>query len=170
KKLAKQSQLVDIWVARHGQDGIEVHLDDRDVVANWGAKGVLLSDGRIIDVSSQPDNLVDLTGDEEDAEKIYAQYHRLSGILSPHGVHLAALTLEPGMGFDARLDNGLILHLGYHHIEKRARRFVHYALTRPQAQRVIDTAGYIDLRYSDGFAVGGSRKENHAARHEESLG
>src|SRR5690625_1395790 len=34
KKLAKQSQLVNVWVVRHGPDGIEVHLDDRDVVAN----------------------------------------------------------------------------------------------------------------------------------------
>lgn len=170
KRIASEPWLKDVRVYRRRPDGIVIHVSDRKAIADWGSHGVLAADGTLFSPRQRPENLPKLNGPGTDPMKVYTQYRRLSGILAGHGVHLAALELNASGGWDARLDNGLRLRLGRSHLVQRVQRFVRYALVRPQARRALATAGYVDLRYNDGFAVGGSRKVTVSAHHEESVG
>ena len=53
--------------------------------------------------------------------------------------------------------------------EARLRRFVEYALGRAEARRALANAGYVDLRYSDGFAVGGTRPAPETGNDQEKV-
>lgn len=170
QRLASQPWLTDVRVSRHWPDGVVVHVADHKPVAAWGDKSVLAADGKVFTPDARPSGLVRLNGPSQGSAKVYAQYRHLSGILAGHGVHLASLELNERGDWRARLDNGLELRLGRDHLAARMRRFVSYALARPAARRALASAGYVDLRYSDGFAVGGSRHETASARHEESVG
>ncbi|MGB7756921.1 MAG: cell division protein FtsQ/DivIB [Salinisphaera sp.] len=169
-RIASQPWLTDVRVSRHWPDGVVVHVADHKPVAAWGDKSVLAADGQVFTPDSRPKGLIQLSGPKKDSAKVYAQYRHLSGILAGHGVHLASLELNERGDWQARLDNGLELRLGRDQLAARMQRFVRYALARPQARRALAEAGYVDLRYSDGFAVGGSRHETASASHEESVG
>lgn len=170
QQLASLPWLTDVRVSRHWPDGVVVHIADHKAVADWGKNDVLAADGQIFTPDERPSGLVELDGPRKDASKVYAQYRRLSGILSGHGVHLVSLELNARGGWCARLNDGLTLRLGRGHLVRRMKRFVRYALVRPTARRAMAKAGYVDLRYSDGFAVGGSRNKTASAHHEESYG
>ncbi|HET7313146.1 cell division protein FtsQ/DivIB [Salinisphaera sp.] len=169
-RLAREPWLTELRVSRHWPDGVVVHVADHKPVAAWGDNSVLAADGQVFTPDTRPKGLVELDGPAKDSAKVYAQYRRLSGILAGHGVHIASLKLNARGGWQARLDNGLELRLGREQLAARMQRFVHYALARPLAQQALATAGYVDLRYSDGFAVGGSRQQAASASHEESVG
>lgn len=171
KRLASQPWLNDVRVTRHWPDGVVVHVADHKAVAAWGDNGVLAADGQVFTPDTRPKGLVKLNGPVEDSAKVYAQYRHLSGILTAHGVHLASLELNERGDWRARLDNGLELRLGHAKLASRVQRFVRYALAQPKARHALASAGYVDLRYSDGFAVGGSRHDKTAsASHQESVG
>jgi cell division protein FtsQ len=84
-------------------------------------------------------------------------------------VTIAALAVDARGAWTATLADGLQLRLGRTDVEQRMRRFVDFALARPAAKKALATAGYVDLRYSDGFAVGGSRATHPAKTHQEKM-
>ncbi|AWN16527.1 cell division protein FtsQ/DivIB [Salinisphaera sp. LB1] len=169
-RIASRPWLTDVRVSRHWPDGVVVHVADHKPVAAWGDKSVLAADGQVFTPDTRPQGLIQLNGPAKDSAKVYAQYRHLSGILAGHGVHLASLELKASGDWQARLDDGLELRLGRDQLAARMQRFVRFALARPRARRALAGAGYVDLRYSDGFAVGGSRHETASASHEESVG
>lgn len=170
KKLEAQPWLNDVNVSRRWPDGVLVHVGEHKVVAGWGEKGLLGADGKVFVPDSRPEGLAQLDGPVGSGLKVYEQYQLLSGILAGHGAHLASLTLDERGAWNARLDNGLELRLGREQLAERMHRFVDYALNKSAAQQALASAGYVDLRYSDGFAVGGSRAAPAAAAHEEKIG
>lgn len=169
-RLASQPWLTEVNVSRHWPDGVVVHVADHEPVAYWGAHRVLAKDGAIFAPVERPEGLARLAGPDEHSDKVYAQYQRLSGILAGHDVHLASLKLNARGDWYARLANGLELRLGSERLDARIQRFVRFALTRPEARSALAKAGYIDLRYSDGFAIGGTRQTTVAKNDEESVG
>lgn len=170
KRLAAQPWLTDVNVSRHWPDGVIVHLAEHQAVAAWGHDGLLGADGKVFVPGHRPSGLIQLDGPEASGLKVYKQYQQLSGILAGHGVQLAALSLDKRGAWTARLDNGLELRLGREQLDQRMKRFVDFALARTAAQRALASAGYVDLRYSDGFAVGGSRTNSATAAHQEKMG
>lgn len=170
KQLEAQPWLTDVNVSRHWPDGVLVHVAEHHAVAKWGKEGLLGADGQVFIPGQQPSGLVQLDGPVADGLKVYKQYQQLSGILAGHGVHLAALSLDKRGAWTARLDNGLELRLGREQLARRMKRFVDFALTKTAAQRALASAGYVDLRYSDGFAVGGSRAQPATTAHQEKMG
>lgn len=170
KKLASQPWLADVNVSRRWPDGVLVHVDEHKPVAYWGTNGVLGADGKVFVPDTRPEGLVQLDGPTASGQKVYEQYQQLSGILAGHGVHLASLSLDKRGAWNARLDNGLELRLGRDQLAERMRRFVNFALEKSAAQQALASAGYVDLRYSDGFAVGGSRTAAIAPAHQEKTG
>jgi len=170
KKLATQPWLTDINVSRHWPDGVLVSVAEHDAVAYWGRDGLLGSDGKVFVPDHRPSGLIQLDGPATSGLKVYEQYGQLSGILAGHGVHLASLSLDKRGAWTAHLDNGLELRLGREQLDERMQRFVDFALDKSAAQRALASAGYVDLRYSDGFAVGGSRAQASTATHEETMG
>ncbi|GAB3680046.1 cell division protein FtsQ/DivIB [Salinisphaera aquimarina] len=157
--LAREPWLSDVDVARHWPDGIAVHVTEHTPVALWGKQAVLGANGRVFvpDAASRPHDLVELDGPATAGLKVYEQYRHLSELLNGQDVHLARLALDARGSWTATLTDGLELRLGRGELDERVQRFIDYALGDDQARTALATAGYVDLRYSDGFAVGGSR-------------
>ena len=158
-------------VSRHWPDGVVVRITEHRPVALWGEDGVLAEDGRVFrpGAEARPQGLVRLDGPEASAEWVQAQYRALADILSASDVEIARLTLDARGSWTATLADGLELRLGRDGTEARLRRFVEYALGRAEARRALANAGYVDLRYSDGFAVGGSRPAPETGNDQEKV-
>lgn len=170
-ELLRQPWLTDVSVSRHWPDGVVVHVAEHEPVALWGKAGVLAADGHVFrpHPGSRPTDLVQLDGPDSAGRKTYEQYQRLSNILAGEGVRIRALRQDARGSWTAALDNGLVLRLGRDSIVERMHRFVDYALARNQAREALESAGYVDLRYSDGFAVGGERADNAAGQQQEKM-
>ena len=151
--------LREVKVSRHWPDGVVVRVSEHEPVALWGESGLLARDGQVFTPTqgARPDKLVRLDGPDTAGLKVYEQYQALTETLAGHGVEIASLTLDARGSWTARLEDGLELRLGRGELDARVQRFVRYALGDPQARGKLADAGYVDLRYSDGFAVGGTR-------------
>lgn len=162
-ELERQPWLAQVDVSRHWPDGVAVHVVDHKPVALWGDEGVLGANGRVFvpDAASRPTNLVALDGPPTAGLKVYEQYRHLSDLLDGHDAHIARLALDARGSWTATLTDGLELRLGRDELDERMQRFVDYALDGGQARDALAGAGYVDLRYSDGFAVGGKRTATH---------
>jgi cell division protein FtsQ len=158
-ELSNLAWLREVKVSRHWPDGVVVRVSEHEPVALWGDQGVLARDGQVFVPTNgeRPQGLVQLGGPETAGLKVYEQYQGLSKTLNAQNVKLARLTLDARGSWTAQLADGLELRLGRGDIEARVERFVRYALGEPQAREKLAKAGYIDLRYSDGFAIGGTR-------------
>jgi len=63
-----------------------------------------------------------------------------------------ALRLDARGALELQLDNGVVVRFGRKQVDERLARFVAVAL-RLIAQRATDIA-YLDMRYTNGFAIG----------------
>jgi len=162
-EVAREPWLARVDVSRHWPDGVAVHVSDHVPVALWGDEGVLGANGRVFvpAADSRPTDLVALDGPPTAGLKVYEQYRHLSDVLSARDVHIARLALDARGSWTATLTDGLELRLGRDKLDERMQRFVDYALDDSQARDALAYAGYVDLRYSDGFAVGGTRAATH---------
>jgi cell division protein FtsQ len=77
-------------------------------------------------------------------------------------MRLAALELDARGAWNLTLDNGVVVRLGRRQIDDRFERFM-LAAAKLVSQRATDI-NYVDMRYSNGFAVGWKGGANHLAR------
>src|SRR5699024_4917245 len=100
------------------------------------------------DLSSLPH----LSGPDDSASRVLAAWKKMAARLRDDSLKLVGLSLDARGAWRARLASGLELRLGRKRAEDNLRRFVELV------PRVLGTrfakAAYIDLRYSNGFAVG----------------
>ena len=67
-------------------------------------------------------------------------------------MRLTALSLDARGAWELRLDNGVTVRFGRRQVDERFERFLTVAL-HMICQRAADIA-YVDMRYTNGFAVG----------------
>lgn len=155
------------WVAeasvhRRWPDGIVVRVREHVPIALWGDGAVLAADGSVFrPVGPPPPGLAQLSGPEGSRTQLREALPRLAAALAPTGADIARLSLNARGSWTVTLDDGLELRLGRRAMVERTERFAEY---RPRIGGKLRTAGYVDLRYADGFAVGGNREEPPADR------
>jgi cell division protein FtsQ len=76
-------------------------------------------------------------------------------------MRLAALELDARGAWNLTLDNGVMVRLGRRQVDERFERFV-LAAAKLVSQRATDIT-YVDMRYSNGFAVGWKGGAGHLA-------
>lgn len=158
-QLSNLAWLREVKVSRHWPDGVVVRVSEHEPVARWGQHGLLARDGQVFTpgAKTRAQDLIQLDGPDTAGLKVHEQFQALTKILGGHEVTLASLALDARGSWTAQLADGLELRLGRDHIQARLQRFVRYALGEPRAHEQLADARYIDLRYSDGFAIGGKR-------------
>lgn len=146
-----------VWVHRRWPDGVVIRIREHRPVALWGQTGVLCADGAVLipAAGERPTGLPQLAGPDGSAERLLQTLPTLRAQLRGSALAIASLRLDARGSWSVVLDNGLHLRLGRHHIEARMARFARYAT--PVLGPRLETAAYVDLRYADGFAVGGQR-------------
>ncbi len=141
-------------VARQWPRGLTVQITEQVAAARWGANGLLNARGELFLSEARfiPPELPRLTG-PKGAEGLVAQrYFAIQGRLIEGGVRIVALRLDARGAWEIDLDNGVKVRLGRRQVDERFDRFVAAAL-RLVVQRGAEMA-YVDMRYTNGFAVG----------------
>ncbi|MGH8400830.1 MAG: cell division protein FtsQ/DivIB, partial [Gammaproteobacteria bacterium] len=147
------------WVAvatvrRSWPHTLYISLVEEVPVARWNADGLLDAQGKVFvhgDVSAYA-ALPLLSGPEGSAQDVLADYDAFAALTRARGLTIAQLTLDARGAASVRLSDGIEVRLGREAAQQRLERFGAVALPALGAQ--LSSVAYVDMRYTNGFAVG----------------
>jgi len=157
----------DAVVRRRWPAELEIVVIEQVPAASWGASGLLNTRGELFvrDTRHVPPELPRLHGPEGTERLVARRYLDARVALAAVGFGLRTLELDARGSWRMELSNGIEVRLGREAFERRLRRFARIAA--PLLTSRVAEVGYIDLRYSRGFAVGWRpRPAEGAATHE----
>jgi cell division protein FtsQ len=152
-----------VSVERSWPRGLRVLIVEQVPAARWGENGLLNTRGELFesDATHVPLELPQLSGPEGSETTVAQRYLATQGRLAEAGMRLTALRLDARGAWEFDLDNGVTVRLGRKQVDERFETFLATA-QKIVAQRSTDIS-YIDLRYSNGFAIGWRGAENRPA-------
>ncbi|MDA8382522.1 MAG: cell division protein FtsQ/DivIB [Betaproteobacteria bacterium] len=142
--------VADVAVQRHWPGEIDITLQEHRAVARWDDTALLDARGRLF-YAACDDPLPRFFGQEGMEATMVARYAVFQRALAPLGLTIRWLALSPRQAWRIRLSSGTVVALGRARVDARVRRLV--AVLRAGLP-ALATAGYVDMRYGDGFAVG----------------
>jgi cell division protein FtsQ len=164
KTVLKKIAWVDrVRIERRWPDGVRVNITEQIPGARWGEHGLLNSRGELFlkDARYMPPELPQLNGPdgaEAEVARLYLDtFPRLAGV----GLHLVRVTLDARGAWEltvtstqanANNNGGVVVRLGRQDKDERLNRFLDAA--SPVIATRIGEISYVDMRYSNGFAVG----------------
>lgn len=142
---------------------LKIALHEQHAVAIWNNHALLNANGVVFAHSIPKDtaSLPQLDGPRGSAARVLEVWKNMADRLRHNGFDLAVLKLDARGSWRARLAGGLGVHLGTHHPTRNLQRFTTVAAV-VLGKRLQDAA-YVDMRYTNGFAVGWKRKNGTTA-------
>lgn len=149
-----------VQIERRWPDSLRIKLTEQVAAARWGEAGLLNMRGELFaaDARHVPVELPRLAGPDGMEIEVAQRYRDLHRRLLKLGMDVAALSVDERGAWQLELSNGVGVQLGRHDVDARIDRFV-AVVTVLIATRPSEIS-YIDMRYSNGFAVGWSRPMN----------
>jgi cell division protein FtsQ len=143
-----------VSVQRAWPRGLSVLVLEQTAAARWGERGLLNTRGELFDSDERhiPPELAQLQGPEGKESVVAQRYLAAAERLMQAGQRLTALRLDARGAWEFDLANGVTVRLGRRQVDERFEKFMDTAL-KLVTQRGEDIA-YVDMRYSNGFAVG----------------
>ena len=150
-----------VSVARSWPRGLVVEVIEQIPVARWGKEGLLNARGEMFvrDTEHLPAELPELVGPAGTAAAMTERFLAIQPRLAGAGLNLTQLRLDERGAWEVEFDSGVQLRLGRSRLEdpvdlfkERFDRFM-LAASRIVAARAREIS-YVDLRYSNGFAIG----------------
>ena len=144
-------------VRRVWPDSLHLVVVEQIPAARWGEDGLLNMRGELFihNVRHAPPELPVLSGPDGSEIEVARRYLGVRGKLMDAGMGLKALRLDPRGSWELELSNGINVRLGRRDVDKRLSLLID-VVTLVVSRRLSDVA-YIDMRYSNGFAVGWKR-------------
>jgi len=151
-----------VRIRRQWPNGLHITLIEQRPAARWGETGLLNVRGELFIADSRhvPAGLPFLAGPPGTEAEVVKRFLEARSYLLPHGLDVVGLVRDPRGAWDMTLSNGVAIRLGRHRVDQRIRRY---------SDLVLDIVGadpgkveYVDMRYSNGFAIGW-RKQDEAA-------
>ena len=141
-------------VQRAWPRALSVTVVEQVAAARWGENGLLNTRGELFASAAThiPPELARLSGPPGTQALVAARYLAAQGRLVEAGMHLTALRLDERGAWELDLADGITVRLGSRQVDERFERFMVTAV-KLIAQRADDIA-YVDMRYSNGFAIG----------------
>lgn len=141
-------------VKRRWPNGLRVEITEQVAAARWGESGLLNTRGELFvrDARHVPPELPRLSGPDGTEWQVAQRYLSAQGRLIEAGTRLSALKLDARGAWELELANGIEIRLGRREVEARLDRFIQTAL--PVMSARAREVAYIDMRYSNGFAIG----------------
>jgi cell division protein FtsQ len=143
-------------IRREFPDRLEVQLEEYQPLAHWNNNALVDSQGEVFFARSDMD-MPDFVGQDGTAAEVTQRYEQFSRQLAGLELQVNRLVLSPRHAWQLRLSNGMVLELGREDVQQRLARFVEaypYSLAAIQSR-----VRYVDLRYSNGFAVNGLARQ-----------
>jgi cell division protein FtsQ len=141
-------------VQRSWPRGLAVRVTEQIAVARWNEADLVNARGERFLAAARfvPPELPQLSGPEGTEAEAVARYLAAQGRIVEAGMRLVALRLDARGAWELTLDNGVRVRLGRQRYDERFERFTAAAL-RLVGQRAADI-DYVDMRYTNGFALG----------------
>ena len=143
-----------VELRRAWPDRLEVSLEEHVALAHWGPAGLVNTHGELFAARSD-ESLPIFSGPPGAEGEVVRRYRKFSELLSPLADAPHRVTLTSRHAWQLRLQSGLHLELGRDHPGETAeRRLARFVAAYPQTLgRVQRRHEYVDLRYSNGFAL-----------------
>jgi cell division protein FtsQ len=176
KSLEKLAWVRNASIRREFPQRLAVQLEEHQALARWNNAALVNRQGEVFVVQServmpqasgthQPplygdseQVLPSFSGQDGTAAEVTQHYAQFSQQLAALDLQVTRLALSPRHAWQLRLSNGMVLELGREDMQQRLARFVEvypYSLAAVQGK-----VKYVDLRYRNGFAVGGLIKQS----------
>ena len=154
------------WVAeadvrREWPHTLRVDIVEEVPVAHWNGGGLVDAQGRVFvkDQTGDYKDLPQLSGKDADAEDVLSEYDTLTNLVTPRGLSIVALDVDARGAATVELSDGIEVRLGREDASGRLARFT--ALALPALGARLATVAYVDMRYTNGFAVGWKTAGEH---------
>ena len=141
-------------VQRRWPNSLHVTVVEQTAAARWGESGLLNTRGELFvrQAAHVPAELPRLSGPQGTEAQVAERYLAAEGRMQEAGMRIAALRLDERGAWEMDLDSGVTVRLGRREVDERIDRFIRTA-SQVIAHRLTDIA-YVDMRYSNGFAIG----------------
>ncbi len=139
-------------IRRESPDRLAVQLEEHQALARWNGAALVNTHGEVFSAMSEQ-VLPDFIGQAGDSNEVAQRYAQFSQQLAALNLQVAQLALSPRHAWQLRLSNGMVLELGREEMQQRLARFVAVYPYSLAAQ--AGSVRYVDMRYRNGFAVGG---------------
>ncbi len=143
----------EVSLRRVWPDGIRVTLEEHRAVARWGETALVNERGELFvvpDASAQVD-LPLLNGPPARSAEILAVWRELQPRLAMRELQAAQLLVDRRGSWRMALVQGVEVRLGTADPLVQSERFLRYGW--PEIANRVDRVRYVDLRYTNGFAV-----------------
>jgi cell division protein FtsQ len=147
------------WVARarvqrRWPNSLHVTVTEQIAAARWGDSGLLNTRGELFvrQAAHVPAELPHLSGPDGTESQVAQRYLAVQGRMLEAGMRIAALRLDERGAWEMDLDSGVTVRLGRRDVDERIDRFIRTA-SQVISHRLNDIT-YVDMRYSNGFAIG----------------
>jgi cell division protein FtsQ len=165
----RRAQVRRVW-----PDRLEVHMEEHVPIARWGQAGenrMVNAFGEVFSVPHGPaadggralTALPQLAGPAGTAPEVLRRYGAFAEALAPLQLRLESVMLSPRYSWQLKLSNGLAVQLGRDWSDKSGEggegveaRLARFVAVYPRALASLSPArrlNYVDLRYSNGFAL-----------------
>lgn len=150
-------------ISRRWPNSLHVAVVEQIAAARWGDSGLLNTRGELFvrNATHVPAELPRLSGPEGSELEVAQRYLAAQGRMTEVGMRIAALRLNERGAWEMDLDSGVTVRLGRRDVDERLDRFIHTA-SQVIAHRMSEIT-YVDMRYSNGFAIGWRNQTNPAS-------
>jgi cell division protein FtsQ len=141
-------------VERQWPRALSIRVVEQVPAARWGANGLLNTRGELFISEARhiPPELPRLSGPQGSEGEVARRYLAAQGQLTEAGMRLTAVRLDARGSWEFDLDNGITVRLGRRQVDERFTRFVEAGVGQIAAHAT--DINYIDMRYTNGFAIG----------------
>jgi cell division protein FtsQ len=141
-------------VQRRWPTSLHVTVVEQTAAARWGDSGLLNMRGELFERSAAhvPSELPRLSGPDGTESAVAQRYLAAEARMLEAGLRIAALRLDERGAWEIDLDSGVTIRLGRQAVDARLERFIRTAA--PVIAHRIGDVSYVDMRYSNGFAIG----------------
>lgn len=141
-------------VERRWPDRLVIRVHEHEAAARWGERGLLNVRGELFERSAQHvfPELPELWGPPGSEAEVAARYLDIRSRLAQANLSLRSLRLDERGAWSFFVDGDIEVRLGREDVEVRTDRF--FKTLAPALPGALDAIDYLDMRYSNGFAVG----------------
>ena len=141
-------------VGRRWPDTLIVRVTEHQAAARWGERGLLNVRGELFTEHSQHalPELPRLAGPPGSERDVARRYLAVRGKLAEADLSLESLGVDERGAWRLVLGGGQEIRLGRRDIDERLFRF--FDVVAPALAAALPSVEYVDLRYTNGFAVG----------------
>jgi cell division protein FtsQ len=145
---------VDRVTVRRVWPDVVVAVVEHRAAARWGARGLLNERGELFaaEIEQAFPELPQLDGPPGSEQEVARRYLELRGPMAAAELELESLAMDARGSWLLKLDGGQQVRLGRRDVDQRLERF--FGVAAPVLRDDFERVEYVDLRYTNGFAVG----------------